>query len=257
MPAKTITTLLLGDIFGEPGCRAIFLKLKSLIKKYHADFVIANGENCYNGFGMSMENLNMLLTCGVDVVTSGNHIWEQEEILPFLDSEDCLLRPANYGNMVQGHGFVCFKDVGVINLIGRQLMITVDDPFKWASDIVRKLKSQTKTIFVDFHAESAEEKEALALYLDGEVTGVVGTHIHVQTNDEKILPKGTAYITDLGMCGPKDSVIGGDIESSIKKQMTQMPIKSKVCENEAVINGVVVVSDAETGKAISITRIVE
>lgn len=257
MPAKTITTLLLGDVHGEPGCRAIFSKLKSLKDRYHADFVIANGENCCKGFGLSVENMNMLFTQGVDVITSGNHIWQNEEILPYLDSESRLLRPANYGNLVSGHGFTVYKDIGVINLIGRQMMISAEDPFRFASDIVRKLKTQVKTIFVDFHAESSDEKEAMSFFLDGQVTAVVGTHTHVQTADERILKGGTAYITDMGMCGPEDSVIGGDVETSIKKQKTQMPLKAKVSENSACLNGVCIVSDAQSGQAISITRFTE
>lgn len=257
MPANTTTTLLLGDIHGEPGCRVIFVKLPSIIRKYKVNFVIANGENCYKGFGLSVDSMNLLFQQGVDVITSGNHIWQNEEIFPFLDSESRLLRPANYGNLVGGHGYTVYKDIGVINLIGRQMLMSTEDPFRWAADIVRKMKSQTKTIFVDFHAESAEEKEALGCFLDGDVTGVVGTHTHVQTADERILKNGTAYITDLGMCGPKDSVIGGDVEISLKKQMTQMPLKAKVSENEAQINGILVVSDSDTGKAISITRICE
>lgn len=254
MPAKTITTLLLGDVHGEPGCRAVFIKLKSLINKYRADFVIANGENCCKGFGLSVENMNMLLTSGVDVITSGNHIWQQEEILSYLDSETRLLRPANYGNLVNGHGLTIVKNIAVINLIGRQMLVSAEDPFRWAADLVRKAREKTKTVFVDFHAESTEEKEALGCFLDGTVTAVVGTHTHVQTADERILKNGTAYITDIGMCGPVDSIIGGDVETSIRKQKTQMPLKAKVSENEASLKGVCVISDEETGKAVSIER---
>lgn len=256
MGAKTFTTLLLGDVYGDPGCRAISFKLPSIIKKYRADFVVLNGENANEGFGITTEQVDMLFGCGVDVVTSGNHIWHDKDLVDtYLDSKDALLRPANYGNGLPGHGIVTLGDVCVINLQGRINMFPIDDPFKTASDLLRTVKA--KTIFVDFHAENSEEKEALAFFLDGKVTAVVGTHIHVQTMDERILPNGTAYITDLGMCGPKDSIIGCIPELAIKRQKTQMPIKAKVYDNIAQIHGVCVSSDVETGKALSIARIVE
>lgn len=257
MANKNFTTLLLGDIYGDPGCRVISLKLQSLIKKYRADFVIVNGENAYKGFGIIPSQVDMLFGIGIDVITSGNHIWQQEDIYPYLDSQDNLLRPANYGNLVQGHGYTVKNGVCVINLQGRMNMVPTEDPFKWANDILKRIDSKVKTIFVDFHAESTEEKEALGFFLDGKVTAVVGTHIHVQTMDSRILPNGTAYITDLGMCGPKDSVIGSDPEVSIKRQLTQMPLKAQVHETIAEIHGVCVQSDPETGRAISIERKLE
>ena len=257
MANKTLTTLLLGDIYGDPGCRVLFMKLQTLKKKYRADFVVVNGENAFKGFGIIPSQVDMLLGIGIDVITSGNHIWQQEEILPYLDSQNCLLRPANYGNLVQGHGFVVKDNICVINLQGRMNMPATDDPFKCAQDILKKLDGKVKTVFVDFHAESPEEKEAMGFFLDGKVTAVVGTHIHVQTMDEKILPGGTAYITDLGMCGPKGSVIGSDPELAVKRQLTQMPMKAQVRDAPAEIHGVCIRSDAETGKAISIERISE
>ena len=257
MANKTLTTLLLGDIYGDPGCRVLFMKLQTLKKKYRADFVVVNGENAFKGFGIIPSQVDMLLGIGIDVITSGNHIWQQEEILPYLDSQNCLLRPANYGNLVQGHGFVVKDNICVINLQGRMNMPATDDPFKCAQDILKKLDGKVKTVFVDFHAESPEEKEAMGFFLDGKVTAVVGTHIHVQTMDEKILPGGTAYITDLGMCGPKGSVIGSDPELAVKRQLTQMPMKAQVLDAPAEIHGVCIRSDAETGKAISIERISE
>ncbi len=256
MGAKTFTTLLLGDIYGDPGCRAIYFKLPSLIKKYRADFVIINGENAYNGFGITTAQVDLLFGCGVDVITSGNHIWHEKELVStYLDSKEALLRPANYGNILPGHGLVILGEVCVINLQGRINMFPIDDPFKTASELLKNVK--TKAIFVDFHAENPDEKEALAFFLDGKVTAVVGTHIHVQTMDERILPKGTAYITDLGMCGPKGSIIGCNPDIAIKRQKTQLPIKAKVFDNVAEIHGVCVVSDLETGKALEITRLVE
>ena len=257
MSNKTFTTLLLGDIYGDPGCRVLFMKLQTLKKKYRADFVVVNGENAFKGFGIIPSQVDMLFGLGVDVITSGNHIWQQEDIYPYLDSQSSLLRPANYGNLVQGHGYVVKDNVCVINLQGRMNMPATDDPFKCAQDILKKLDSKVKTIFVDFHAESPEEKEAMGFFLDGKVTAVVGTHIHVQTMDEKILPNGTAYITDLGMCGPKGSIIGSDPELAIKRQLTQMPMKAQVLDAAAEIHGVCIRSDAETGKALSIERIAE
>ncbi|MBR2281403.1 MAG: TIGR00282 family metallophosphoesterase [Spirochaetales bacterium] len=257
MANKNFTTLLLGDIYGDPGCRVLSLKLQSLIKKYRADFVMVNGENAYKGFGIIPSQVDMLFGIGVDVITSGNHIWQQEDIYPYLDSQSNLLRPANYGNLVQGHGYTVKNGVCVMNLQGRMNMMPTEDPFKWANDILKRIDGKIRTIFVDFHAESAEEKEALGFFLDGRVTAVVGTHIHVQTMDERILPNGTAYITDLGMCGPKDSVIGSDPAVSIKRQLTQMPLKAQVHETVAEIHGVCVQSDPETGRAVSIERILE
>ena len=257
MANKSFTTLLLGDVYGDPGCRVLSIKLQTLVKKYRADFVIVNGENAFRGFGISPEQVDMLFGIGVDVITSGNHIWQQEDVLPYLDSMDYLLRPANYGNMVQGHGFAVKDGVCVINLQGRINMPPIEDPFKWASDILKRIDSRVRTVFVDFHAESSEEKEAMGLFLDGKVTGVVGTHIHVQTLDEKILPKGTAYITDLGMCGPKGSVIGSDPEIALRRQLTQMPLKAQVLDGVAQIRGVCIQSDPATGRALSIERIAE
>ena len=257
MANKNFTTLLLGDVYGDPGCRVLSLKLQTLIKKYRSDFVIVNGENAFKGFGISPEQVDMLFGIGVDVITSGNHIWQQEDVLPYLDSKEFLLRPANYGNMVQGHGFAVKDGVCVINLQGRMNMPPIEDSFKWALDILKRLDSRVKTIFVDFHAESSDEKEAMGLFLDGKVTGVVGTHIHVQTLDEKILPAGTAYITDLGMCGPKGSVIGSDPDIALKRQLTQMPLKAQVLDSVAQIHGVCIQSDPVSGRALSIERIAE
>ncbi len=257
MANKNFTTLLLGDVYGDPGCRVLCLKLQSLIKKYRSDLVVVNGENAFKGFGIIPDQVDKLFGAGVDVITSGNHIWHQEEILPYLDSKDCLLRPANYGNLVPGHGYVEKDGFCVINLQGRMNMAPIEDPFKWATDILKRLSGKTKSIFVDFHAESSEEKEAMGLYLDGKVTSVVGTHIHVQTMDEKILPNGTAYITDIGMCGPKGSVIGSEPEIALKRQLTQMPLKAQVLDGVAQISGVCIQSDPETGKALSIERIAE
>ena len=254
MPADTITTLLLGDVYSDSGIRVLFFKLSELRKKYRADFVIANGENSCDGFGISKADMNKLFELGVDVITSGNHIWQQEDILPSLDSESRILRPCNYPASVPGHGSVLYKGIGVINVQGRVNMPAIDDPFKTASDCVKKLRAQTKLIFVDIHAESAEEKEALAYHLAGSVSCVVGTHVHVQSADERIIGGSTAFISDLGMTGPSEGIIGSDCGLAIKRQKTQMPIKSVPSQSNAKIFGVAVTCDRQTGKALSIER---
>lgn len=300
---NNFTTLLLGDIYADSGCGAILLKLPTLRKEFHADFVIANGENACNGFGISVDNMNLMFRAGVDVITSGNHIWQQDEILPFLDSQVCLLRPANYSSAVPGHGYcmvgspagalgsggsgargaaggsgsagsaglfavsgTAFTNpatlaaaggVGVINIQGRVNMPSIEDPFKSLSDCLRQMKGRVRQIFVDIHAESGEEKEALAFHVASQVTGVVGTHIHVQTADERILKNHTAYITDLGMCGPSESVIGCDVDLAIRRQKTQLPIKAQpAADAQPLIHGVCIISDASTGKALSIERFI-
>ncbi len=258
MPGK-IKALLLGDVFGQPGCRALFVGLKSLIKEYRADLVVINGENAADGFGITPEIAGQFFSLGADVITTGNHIWQKREVLPYLDSEERILRPANYPAGVPGHGS-CIIDVkgvpvGVLNLQGRVRMGDLDCPFRVGAEMVRKLREKAKVILVDFHAESVEEKEALAVYLDGQVSSVTGTHTHVQTGDERIYPGGTAYISDIGMTGPGESVIGGDPELSLRRSETQMPLKMIVADSPAVIQGVRVEIDTDSGRAVSIERI--
>lgn len=256
MPANSqIKVLLLGDVYGAPGCRALFFGLPTLKKQLEPDLVIVNGENACGGFGLDSSMMFKFFEIGVDVITSGNHIWQQEDLLPYLDSEPRLLRPANYPPANPGKGLAFSKGCAVINLQGRYNLAPIDCPFRTGLSVVEKARKQTPLIFVDFHAENTTEKEALGFYLDGKVTAVVGTHTHVQTADEKILPKGTAYLTDLGMCGPCESVIGSDPAASAIKQRTQMPYKPVVCEGPASLNGVLVTADPKTGKALSIERI--
>jgi metallophosphoesterase (TIGR00282 family) len=264
---KELTALFLGDVVGQSGCRALFAGLKELIKKQRADLVVVNGENAAGGFGITPEQAQTFFSLGVNVITSGNHIWQKKEILPLLESmtaspspvDHVLLRPANYPAKVPGRGSTVIDvrgtPVGVINLQGRQELPAINCPFQTGRDLVRKMKDETKVILVDFHAEATEEKEALGLYLDGSVTAVLGTHTHVQTADERILPKGSAYITDLGMCGPKDSVIGSEAALAVQRVLTQMPLKIEVSENEAELHGVVIRIDAETGRALELHRI--
>ncbi len=258
--AETITALILGDLMGQPGYRALFVGLKNLIKKNRADFVVINGENAAGGFGLTPDLADRILGIGVDVITSGNHIWQKKEIYSYLDKTDRVLRPANYPNGVAGKGHCIVVKRGfslrVINLQGRIEMYDVDSPFDVAMTIIRAEKDRTDGTIVDFHAESTAEKEALAIYLDGKVNAVVGTHTHVQTADERILPGGTAYITDIGMTGPTGSVIGVDPAISIRRSMTQMPIKMEVVEMPGMIRGVSVTISRE-GKTLNIQRFEE
>lgn len=261
MAGMTLNALILGDIVGQPGCRALFVGLKPLVKRYSADLVVVNGENAADGFGMTPQITEQLFADGVHVITSGNHVWQRREIYPVLNENDHVLRPANYPHCKIGRGFTSLQvkgtAVAVVNLQGRVRMSDIDCPFTVGREIIRKLRDANRIIIVDFHAEEPEEKEALAYYLDGTVSAVVGTHTHVQTADERILAGGTAYITDIGMIGPQGSVIGVDPETAVRRSMTQMPLKMPVVENPAVINGVFLKIDGESGKTLSIERVHE
>lgn len=256
---KSLNALMLGDVCGQPGLRALFLSLGDLKKETKADVVVVNGENAADGFGLSVAQMNQLFSLGVDVITSGNHIWQQEDLRPILDSENRLLRPANYPDGAPGHGFCVVSTpkgpVAVVNLQGRIEMPQTDDPFRTGMRLVQTLRRQTPVILVDFHAEATDEKEALGFYLDGKASAVVGTHTHVPTDDAKILPHGTAYQTDLGFTGPKESVIGSEPEVAIQKQLSQMPLKNPIKDGEAEIDGVLISIDCATGKALSITKV--
>ncbi len=257
---KNISVLVLGDVVGQPGCRALFFKLPGLIKKYKTDLVVVNGENASGGFGIVPEEAEKFFSRGVDIITSGNHIWQKREIYPLLEKDNTrIIRPANYPPGTPGKGEVTINikghDVIIVNLLGRVRMgMPVDCPFRKSQEILKKNK-KTQIKIIDFHAEDTMEKEALAWYLDGKVSAVVGTHTHVQTADERVLPKGTAYITDIGMTGPEDSVIGTNPDISIRRSLTQLPLKLEVLEAEASVKGVLIRIDTETGKAQSIERI--
>lgn len=258
---RTITALLLGDVIGQPGCRALFIGLPQLIKRHRADIVILNGENAADGFGLTEDLARKFFSLGVHVITTGNHIWQREEIRPFLNKDPRVLRPANYPSPAPGQGStivdIAGRKVAVVNLQGRHQMVPIDCPFQVGSAMVDKLRKQTNLIFVDFHAELAQEKEALGLYLDGRVSVVVGTHTHVQTADEKILPKGTGYITDLGLSGPIEGVIGSVASIAIERQLTQIPLRNEILDAPSHLQGVVCTVDPDTGKTVSITRISE
>lgn len=253
---SVIRVLLLGDVIGQSGCRALFINLKSIIKKIKADMVIVNGENANEGYGLTAEIMTAFFKSGVDVITSGNHIWQHKEIYPYLESEDKLLRPENYDESLPGKGscLIIKKEIkmAVVNLEGRMFLSPLRCPFKIGRETARRLSRETKVIIVDFHAESVEEKEALALYLDGQVSAVIGTHTHVQTADQRILPAGTGYLTDVGMVGPQNSVIGMNREIAIQRSLTQMPLKMDVTEKPAAIMGVLLEIDVLSGKAATI-----
>jgi hypothetical protein len=258
---ELLRTLILGDIIGQPGCRAIFISLKELINRTKADLVIANGENASEGRGIIPKDADTLFSAGIDVITSGNHIWQKKEIIPLLEAKTNMLRPENYPTGVPGTGHTIITKKGIpvaiINLEGRVFLSNLKCPFMVGKNLISQLAKQTKIIFIDFHAELVEEKEALACYLDGQISALIGTHTHMQTADERILPGGTAYITDIGMTGPEDSVIGMQIETSINRCLTQMPLKMEVVNNPAELQGVLIEVDIITGKAVSITRIKE
>ncbi|MCH3917838.1 MAG: TIGR00282 family metallophosphoesterase [Spirochaetia bacterium] len=254
-----ITALVLGDVCGQPGMRALFMGLGQLMKDYHSDVVVVNGENAAAGFGLAEEQKRQLFSLGVDVITSGNHIWQQEDLVESLKNDPYLLRPLNYPPKVLGHGSAIVERKGykiaVLNLQGRVNMPITDCPFRCGADAVRNLQNTVSAILIDFHAESPEEKKALAFHLDGSVSAVLGTHTHVQTNDEMILPKGTGFITDLGICGPSESVIGSDPALSIQKQMTQMPLRTQIADTAPMICGVCLKIDGSNGHTLAIERI--
>ena len=257
---KEVRVLYLGDLVGQSGLRALFTGLGSLMKETGAHLCAVNGENLAEGFGLVPEDAEKLFAMGVNVISTGNHIWQREEIREALDSEDRLLRPENYPAGVPGHGSVVVETAGVpvafLNLQGRERMgAAVDDPFRIGRRAAAKLKEQTRCIIVDFHAEDVREKEAMAHRLDGRMSAVLGTHTHVQTADERILPGGTAAITDLGMCGPENSVIGTRPELSVRRSLTQLPLRMEVSDEEAALHGVLLRLDGDTGRALSVERI--
>jgi metallophosphoesterase (TIGR00282 family) len=252
--------LFIGDIVGSPGRMAVRELLPALISKKKIDFVIANCENVAAGFGVTQKVVEELFGYKIDVLTSGNHIWNKREVLDFIGDYEKLLRPANYPSSAPGSGMVLVpaktgEYIGILNLAGRVFMHPSDCPFVTAKNKIAELREKTKIIIVDMHAEATSEKRAMGWYLDGEVSAVVGTHTHVQTADEEILPQGTAYISDAGMTGPFDSVIGINKEVIIERFLTQMPNKFDLAKDDIRMQGVIVDIDSESGKANSINRI--
>ena len=255
--------LFIGDIFGQPGRRIVKETLPRLVEEFAPDLVLANGENAAAGFGITPPLVEELLDTGIAVLTSGNHIWDKKEIVPYLTghADGRLLRPANYPEKAPGHGLYVGKtraglDYAVLNLQGRVFMPSIDCPFRTADALLEKIPPEVKLRIVDMHAEATSEKLAMGWYLDGRVTAVVGTHTHVPTADETILPQGTAYITDLGMTGPYDSVIGIDKQAIIQKFLDQIPARFEVAKGDVRLCAVLIEADAKTGRAVSIQRIV-
>ncbi|HEY5297095.1 MAG TPA: TIGR00282 family metallophosphoesterase [Verrucomicrobiae bacterium] len=260
--------LFIGDIVGEPGRKAVKILLPKLREQHALDFVIANGENSAGGSGITPKTANEIFSAGVDVITSGDHLWDQKEVVELLANEKRFLRPLNYSENVPGFGSGIFQvqspkskvqglKIAVLNFQGRTFMPPLENPFPLARDEVKKLREQTKIIFVDFHAEATSEKIAFARFLDGQASAVIGTHTHVQTADEQIFPGGTAYLTDAGFTGPHESVLGREIEPVIKKFLTGIPQRFEVARAKIILHGAMIEIDDASGNAIKIQRISE
>ena len=251
--------LFIADIIGKPGREVVKNILPKIVEKENIQFVVANCENAAGGFGLTPKISREVFSIGVNVITMGNHVWARKEISEIIEEEN-ILRPANFPSEVPGKGWAIIQasngtKVGIINLMGRVYMSTLECPFRTADAIIEKISKQTKIIVVDMHAEITSEKVAMGWYLNGKVSAVIGTHTHVPTADERILPQGTAYITDIGMTGPLDSIIGIKKEIILKKYLTQMPIRFEIAKDDLVFAGAVVEIDEKTGKAKSIRRI--
>jgi len=252
--------LFIGDIVGRPGRECVKRGLAALVDHYRLDAVVANVENAAGGFGVTREIGDELLDWGVDVMTSGNHIWDKKEAIDYIGTEPRLLRPANYPTGAPGNGSYVARTrngraLGVINVMGRVFMLNIDDPFASVLREIDAMRQRTRIVFVDFHAEATSEKLAMGWHLDGKVTAVIGTHTHVQTADERILPKGTAYLTDAGMTGPHDSIIGVEVEAALGKFLTAMPARFETATANPRLNGVLLDADDETGRAKDIERL--
>ena len=268
--------LFIGDIVGQPGRRAVKELVPKLRETHGLDFVIANGENSAGGNGITTAIANELFSYGVEVITSGDHVWDQKEVIELLENEKRFLRPFNYPPGTPGRGSGVFEIpsskfqipdprpqtpdpmlIAVLNFQGRTFMPPLENPFVLAREEVARLRQQTKIIFVDMHAEATSEKIAFARMLDGQVSAVVGTHTHVQTADEQVFPGGTAYLTDAGFTGPHDSVLGREIEPIIKRFLTGMPQRFEVAKNRVLLHGAVIEIDEATGRAVKIQRVSE
>jgi metallophosphoesterase (TIGR00282 family) len=257
-----VKLLFIGDIVGQPGRRAVKELVPRLREQHALNFVIANGENSAGGNGITPAIAAEIFFCGVDIITSGDHLWDQKEVIDLLHGETRFLRPLNYPPGTPGQGSVVLQKpglvpVGILNLQGRTFMPVLENPFLLAREEVERLRRHTNIIFVDFHAEATSEKIALARMLDGQVSAVVGTHTHVQTADEQIFPGGTAYLSDAGFTGPHESVLGREIEPVVKKFLTGMPQRFEVAKNQVLLHGVVIEIDDASGKAVKIQRVSE
>ena len=256
--------LFIGDIVGRPGRRAVKELLHELREQHALDFVIANGENSAGGSGITPATAGEIFSAGVDVITSGDHLWDQKEVMELLANEKRFLRPLNYPPGAPGRGSGVFEtqnsklNIAVLNAQGRTFMQPqLENPFLLAAEEVKRLREQTRIIFVDFHAEATSEKIAFGRFLDGQVSAVVGTHTHVQTADEQIFPGGTAYLSDAGFTGPHESVLGREIEPVIQRFLTAMPQRFEVARDRALLHGAVIEIDEASGKALNILRVAE
>ncbi len=251
---------MLGDVVGKPGRKAAADLVPYLRDQYNPDFVSANAENAAGGFGLTPETARELFDAGIDALTLGNHSWAKRELADLLKTEPRIIRPANFAPQTPGRGFGVFsgsggRKIGLLNLVGRTFMMPADDPFRKADAVLQEIHAETRIALVDIHAEATSEKAALGWYLDGRATAVVGTHTHVQTSDERVLPQGTAYITDVGMLGPRDSVLGMKKEHAIERFLTFMRSNFDVAGGPYIFNAVAIIADYETGSALSIKRI--
>jgi metallophosphoesterase (TIGR00282 family) len=257
---STLRILHIADIMGEPGRKAVTRLVPQIIQEREVGFVLGNAENAAGGFGLTKGVARDLYNAGVHVLTGGNHMWDRKEIFDFIDEDNHVLRPANYPGGVPGRGSGVYTSagnhrVGVLNLLGRVFIKEVECPFKTADAEVRRLKEETPIIIVDLHAEATSEKMAMGWHLDGRVSAVLGTHTHIQTADERVLPEGTAFICDVGMTGPFDSIIGIQKELALKRFLTQLPVRFSVAKNDVFLNAVLVDVDTDSGRAISIERL--
>lgn len=258
--SEIVKVLFIGDIVGSPGRNAVKRVIPEIVAQHGIDFVIANGENAAAGFGITPAIADELFLRDIDVLTSGNHIWDKKEIMGYIDQTPNLLRPANYPDGVPGGGHCTSETtsgvtIGVINLCGRVFMGNHDCPFRTGESVVEAVRESSPIIIVDIHGETTSEKSALAWFLDGRVSAVIGTHTHVQTADERILPQGTAFITDAGMTGSVDSVIGMEREISLDRFLTGMPRRFEVAKGSVEFQGVVITIESESGRAVAIERI--
>ncbi|GAA4701388.1 TIGR00282 family metallophosphoesterase [Brevibacillus fulvus] len=251
--------LFVGDIMGSAGREMVRDYLPRLKRKYDPTFIVVNGENAAHGRGITEKICRELFEAGAEAITMGNHTWDNREIFDFIDQEPRLIRPANFPEGTPGKGITYIKhpvgELAVINLQGRAFLPPLECPFATAVQLVEQAKKRTKYIFVDFHAEATSEKQALAWYLDGKISALVGTHTHVQTGDERILPQGTGYLTDVGMTGPRDGILGMEREAVIKKFLTQLPVRFEVATGRTQLNAVLLTLDKATGKTTKLERI--
>ncbi len=246
--------LFLGDIVGSAGRDAVRRAVPALRAELALDYVVANGENVAGGRGITPALAEQLFACGVDVITGGNHTFQHREVYPYLDSTPAMTRPLNYPPGAPGHGIARVGELAIVNLIGRTFMgQDCDDPFR-AADTALKEIADARYVLVDFHAEATSEKQAIGWYLDGRVTAVVGTHTHVPTADQRILPRGTAFCSDAGMCGARDSIIGDEVEAVLQRFLTQLPTRLPAAEGTAMVNGLIIEAAGTSGRATSIER---